>query len=64
MNEQALKDALNAILEIAEGIRGGDLPDDLADQIDRIVAIARYKYDVRSISEKDTDRAKQEQEHT
>jgi hypothetical protein len=51
MNEETMSKALEAIHEIAESIRGGDLPDDLADQIDLIAAIARAKADVRNAPE-------------
>jgi hypothetical protein len=53
MNAEAMSEALSAIHDEAEKLLNrDDLPEEVEQGLDRIIAIARYEHDVRTESEK------------
>jgi hypothetical protein len=52
MSEKAMSEALDAIHDEAMKLLQHELPEEVRKGLDLIVAIARYKSDIRSIQEK------------
>jgi hypothetical protein len=55
MSEKAMSEALDAIHNEALKLLQNDLPEEIREGLDLIVSIARYKQDVRTNEEKQSD---------
>jgi hypothetical protein len=55
MSEKDMSQALDAIHDEAIKLLQQDLPEEVREGLDLIVSIARYKHDIRSSQEKQSD---------
>ncbi len=55
MSEKAMSEALDAVHDEAMKLLQHELPEEVRKRLDLIVSIARYKSDIRSSKEKQSD---------